>query len=73
MVSHNEPVDIVRQALTGRHEADADALTCAAVLAERLECVNRLGGLFEQITFSPQMEALFSVRQPAETARLAVV
>lgn len=62
MVSHlNENTfDIVRQGLTGLHQADELTLASATLLAERLERVNQLGGAFEQVSFSPQMQAMMA-------------
>jgi hypothetical protein len=53
-------VDVVRRGLTGQYASGEQVYTAAATLSERLECVRRLGGLFEQISFSPQMNALMA-------------
>lgn len=59
MVSHvyEDAVDVVRQGLIGQRQRDDRMMASTMLLAERLERVNRLGGLFEDISFSPQMEA----------------
>ncbi len=73
MVSHNDAIDIVGRALAGRQKTDDQTLASADILAERLDRVNRLGGVFEQIAFSPQMEAMLGLRQPAGAAGYAAV
>lgn len=73
MTSHTEPVEIVRQALSGQCRINERTHTSTLILAERLDRVKQLGGLFEQIAFSPHMEALLSCRQPAGAAGLAAV
>lgn len=62
MVSNmdSDAVDVVRQGLAGGYESDERMHSAAAVLADRLERVRRLGGLFDGISFSPQMDALMS-------------
>jgi hypothetical protein len=64
MVSHRyeDAIEVVRRGLTGQFGKDDHMRASTAALAERLERVNRLGGMFEQISFSPQMEA-FSAGQ----------
>ena len=59
MVSHvyEDAVDVVRQGLIGQRQRDDRMMASTTMLAERLERINRLGGLFEEISFSPQMEA----------------
>ncbi len=54
----NDAVSVVRQGLTGRREMDEQVLASAMTLTERLGRLKAAGGLFEQISFSPQMEAL---------------
>lgn len=56
----DDAVDTVRQGLTGHSPADEQTLASATILAERLGRINQLGGLFEQVSFSPQMQALMS-------------
>lgn len=60
MIRHGytDAVDVVRQGLTGLQRVDEQVLASAAVLAQRLERLKGAGGLFGQISFSPQMEAL---------------
>jgi hypothetical protein len=50
---------------------DDEVNAAAATLVERLERINRLGGLFEVVSFSPQMEA-FASRHLAGAAKVAV-
>ena len=73
MVSHNDTIDVVRRALAGHSKADERTLASATVLAERLERVKRLSGLFEQVEFSPHMQALLTTRQTVGTAGYAAV
>lgn len=62
MVSHvyEDAVDVVRQGLIGQRRRDDRMMASTTMLTERLERINRLGGLFEEISFSPQMEAFAS-------------
>jgi hypothetical protein len=73
MVSHinEDAVDVVRQGLTGLRRMDDEMAASAATLVERLERINRLGGLFEAVSFSPQMEA-FASRHLTGAAKVAV-
>lgn len=55
---HNDAVDVVRQGLTGLRPVDEQVLVSAMMLTKRLERLKAAGGLFGQVSFSPQMEAL---------------
>ena len=68
---NDDVVTVVRQGLTGVRRMDDEVNAAAATLVERLERINRLGGLFEVVSFSPQMEA-FASRHLAGAAKVAV-
>lgn len=61
MVSYeqHDAVALVRQGLDGRG-CDEQTLSSAMTLAERLGRIQQLGGAFEKVSFSPQMQALLS-------------
>ncbi|MFA5422729.1 MAG: hypothetical protein WC374_02610 [Phycisphaerae bacterium] len=49
---------VVQDALTGRREADENALAAMAVLEERLERVRAFGGEFSNIGFSSEVKKM---------------
>lgn len=51
---------IVRRNLSGKRAVDEETFASLAVLAERLERVKRLGNVFSNIEFSPDIERLKS-------------
>ena len=64
MVSHNiDAIEIVSQTLHGLRRADEQTIAAGLVLAERLERLKQLSGIFETVRFSPQMSRLMD-RQP---------
>jgi hypothetical protein len=73
MVSYEQEdaVEVVHRALSGQRPADEQTLASAAVLVERLTRIQQLGGLFEQVSFSPRMQAMMS-GQFAAAAECAV-
>lgn len=56
-MSANE-FQVVQDALTGRREADENALAAMAVLEERLERVRTFGGGFSNIGFSSEVKKM---------------
>ncbi len=68
MVSHNDTIDVVREALGRQGQPDERTLASAAVLAERLERIKQFGGLLGQVSLSPDMEALLAAGKPAACA-----
>lgn len=51
-------VQIVRDSLAGRHHIDEQTSDSMAVLSECLQRLNKLGGKFAKIDFSPQAKNL---------------
>ena len=53
-----EPIDVLRQQLHEGHPVDEDVLSSAAVLADRLEMLKAQHPMFQQVGFSPDIEAI---------------
>jgi len=49
---------IINESLTGTRAVDEDAFSSVAVLAERLNKLQRNNSIFRDITFSPEVEEL---------------
>ena len=52
--------EIINDSLTGAKQVDEETFSSVAVLAERLERLKRKSDLFDDVTFSPQVEELAS-------------
>ncbi|HOK95398.1 MAG TPA: hypothetical protein PK052_07160 [Anaerohalosphaeraceae bacterium] len=56
----NNPVEVLQQGLTGRRPVDEQVLSCAALLAERLQQLKSADPIFDSIAFSPDVEAMMA-------------
>ena len=66
MQNHSyEPIEVLRQGLCGQRRVDEDILSSAAILADRLGRLKMFGPMFEQVAFSPDMEALMAANLTA--------
>jgi hypothetical protein len=52
--------EVINDSLNGTRQVDEETFSSVAVLAERLDKLKRNTDLFEDITFSPQLEELVS-------------
>ena len=50
--------EVLSDNLNGSREIDEQTFSCVAVLAERMDRLKRSNPLFEQISFSPEVEEL---------------
>jgi hypothetical protein len=53
-----EPVEVLRQRLSGERFVDEDVISSVVVLADRLERLKAISPMFEAVSFSPDVEAL---------------
>jgi hypothetical protein len=61
-VETNDHFDIVSRNLSGGREVDEQTRTSLAVLAERLDALKKISGLFAGISFSDDVKKLASQR-----------
>ena len=52
--------EIASKSLSGKRVVDDKTSASLAILSERLERVNKLGGIFENVAFSPAVKELKS-------------
>lgn len=57
-----EPMDVVRQQLSGERLVDEDVTRSVGVLADRLARLKRLSPMFAAVSFSPEVEAMTTAK-----------
>ncbi len=60
-----EPVDVLREGISGQRLMDEDVAASAVILAGKLQRLKMTNPAFEAITFSPEVEALLAAHMAA--------
>ena len=60
-----EPVDVLRQGLSGQRLVDEDVVSSAVLLADRLSRLKMTSPMFEAVSFSPDVEAMMAANMAA--------
>lgn len=60
-----EPVEVLRQGVTGQRHMDGDVVSSVAVLAEKLQYLKAKSPMFDAVSFSPDVEAMMAAEVSA--------
>jgi hypothetical protein len=60
-----EPVEVLRQGVTGQRPMDGDVVASMALLAEKLHALKAASPMFEGISFSSDVEAMMAAEVAA--------
>lgn len=62
---NQEPVEVLRQGLSGQRLVDEDVLSSVVILSDKLGRLKTLSPMFEGVGFSPDIEAMMAANLTA--------